>query len=585
MKFHSFLRSARRWSRLVALSALLLPGLAEADAPTAVALEIDAALTTLDADAFTDELHEKLDLLGLEGGPKLGTLRVRADGDAVELTFVPNEGASVTRRLEATEGGLDPRTLAFAASHLVRDEASEILAGLQTEPSVQIEEPEQPAPVEAPEEPAVAEEPPPPPADPFACAGGRRIPIGVDFAPFVGTSSAAPDGVRSISFNLVGGHAKGLDGFELGLGFNYESDFACGMQIAGGANIVGGPVRGLQLAPVNVAGPVRGAQIGVVDVSAGDIFGAQIGTVSVGGGSVEGAQIGIVAIASGSVNGAQIGMLDITGDDIHGTQIGIGNIIGGDIRGTQIGIGNIVGGSTEGSQIGVGNIVGGDAKRLQMGVGNVTGGNVTGLQLGVGNIAGGDVDGAQIAVLNIAGGRVSKTQVGIFNYADEVDAPVGMFSVVRRGRTSIEAWGTADGIASVGIRHGGRHVHNVIGLDLPLGVEDTSWGFTFGIGTRVPFTERLHLDIDLLFTTLANESGHPYDDGAPQKYRLLFDFGYALGDGFGIFGGPSIDVARVENAKLSSPPWGSISLHEGKHPVHITPGLTIGARYDVQRIE
>ncbi len=573
MKSFLLLRSAHSLSRLAALSALLLPALATAAAPSALVLDIDAELTDLDADAFANELHEKLELLGLEEGPQLGTLHIRADGDAIELTFVPNEGQSITRRIETAEGGFDPRTLAFAASHLVRDEASEILAGLQTEPAVRVEEPVEPEdqlPAEEPQEPMVTEEPPPPPVDAFACAGGRRIAFGVDFAPSVGTSSAAPDAVRNVSINLVGGRAKGLDGFELALGFNYESDFACGLQIAGGANIVGGPVRGLQLAPVNIAGPVRGAQIGVVDVATGDISGAQIGTVTVGSGSVKGAQIGVVAIAGGSIDGAQIGALGITG---------------GDVRGTQLGMSNIVGGSTEGSQIGISNIVGGDAKRLQMGVANITGGNVSGLQLGVANIASGDVDGVQISVANIAGGRVSKTQVGIFNYADDVDAPVGIFSVVRRGRTSIEAWGTADGIASVGFRHGGRHVHNVIGLDLPLGVEDTSWGYTFGIGVRFPFTERLHLDLDLLFTTLANESGHPYDDGAPQKYRLVFDFGYVLGDGFGIFGGPSIDVARVENAQLSSPPWGSISLHGGKHPVHITPGLTFGARYDVQRIQ
>jgi len=583
MKSSSLFRTARRW-HLVALSALLFPALAHAEAPSSVALEVDPSLAGLDADVFADELREKLDLLGLEGGPKRGTIRVQADGEAVVLTYVNTEGANVTRRVERTEGGIDPRTLAFAASHLVRDEASEILAELRTEPVVHKESPTEAEEAVAVEEPAAAPVETTPANDVFSCKGGRRIAVGVDFAPYVGTSSAAPDAVRIVSFNLIGGHARGLDGFELGSVFNHVSDFACGVQLAGAANLVGGPVRGLQLAPVNIAGPVRGAQIGMIDISSGDVSGAQVGVLAVGGGSVNGSQIGIASIAGGDVNGAQIGVASILGGSISGTQLGVGNVVGGDVKGTQIGVGNVIGGSSTGSQIGVGNIVGGDANRLQMGVGNVTGGNVSGLQLGVGNFAGGDVDGVQIAVANIAGGRVSATQIGVFNYADDVDAPIGLVNVVRRGRTSLEVAGSFDGIASVGVRHGGRYVHSILGADLPFGVDDSPWGFTLGIGARVPFSERVHLDIDLLMTSLADPDGNPFADESPQKYRLLFDVGYALGEGFGVFGGPSVDVVRVENGPLPTALWGTHSLHEGKHRVHITPGLTLGARYDVQRI-
>lgn len=568
-------RTTRRFYPAL-LSAWLLPAVAHGEAPSSLALEIDPSLTALDAQAFAEELREKLDLLGLEGGPNLGTLAVRADGDAITLTFVPNEGPSITRRIEPTDGRFDPETLAFAASHLVRDEASEILESLSNQPSGEAEataEAKAALPAEEAEpvrstEPEVAKEPPPPPAA-IGCNGGRRIGFGFDFAPYVGTSSGAPDAVRNVSFNMIGGRARGLDGFELGIGFNYETDFACGLQIAAGANVVGGPVRGLQLAPIDIAGPVRGAQVGVVNVSKGDVDGAQVGAVNILGGTVRGAHVGVVAIAGGSASGAQIGGVAI---------------VGGDVRGTQIGVSNIVGGSFEGSQIGVSNITAGDAKRLQMGTANIAGGKVSGVQLGAANVAGGEVEGAQIGVANFAGGRVSTTQIGVFNYAEEADAPIGILSIVRRGRTSIELSGSADGIASFGVRHGGRYLHNVVGVDLPLGVENSSWGYTFGLGGRIPMSERLHLDIDLLVTSLANGKGHPHADDSPTKYRILFDLGYALGEGFGIFGGPSVDLVRVEGGSLPKAPWGTSSLHEGTHRVHIAPGLTLGVRYDAQSI-
>lgn len=546
--------------------ALLVPSLAHGEPSAALPLDVDPSLTRIDEEALRTQIHEQLDLSSLSNADeRLGTLLVRNEGEQVAVVFVTKDGRVISRKVDLPDDPeLASRTLAFAASNLVRDEASEILASL--------------APLPAPEpEPVSEPEPPPPPAStpsgspiaPFNPCARATIPVGVDFAPFVGTSSAAPDAVRGFSLNFAGGYAKGLNGFELGIGANIESDFACGVQIAAGANIVSGPVHGLQLASLNIAGPVRGAQIGVVGISSGDVAGSQIG---------------VLTIAGGSVRGAQIGVVGVTGDSVRGTQIGVLGITGGDVKGSQLGVAHIAGGSVDGSQIGVANIVGGDAKRFQMGVLNLTGGNVDGFEIGVANIVGGNVDGVQLGVANITGGDVG-TQIGVFNYADDSDVSIGILNVIRRGRTSIEAWGTADGMASIGIRHGGRHVHNIIGAGIPFGNENSSWGFTLGFGTRLPLADKLHLDIDLLSTIFANRKGNPFtDDGMSSNYRLLFDFGYEIADRFGIFGGPSVDVlVSDKDRSLHAPPWGSIALHDGNTRVHITPGLTLGARYDVQK--
>lgn len=522
-RFHT-----RRLFRASLLFAFFLPALAHGQSAAALPLDIDPALESFDKDALRAELDRQLELskVAPDASKSLGTLLVRGQGQHPVLVFVTSDGRTITRKLELPEDrALATTTLAFAASNLVRDEAGEILAKLT------------PAPAPSPEPtPSPSPSPPPPP---FSCQGTRPIPVGIDFAPFIGTSSAAPDATRGFSFNFVGGYAEGLDGFEIGVGANIESKFACGVQIAAGANIVGGPVRGLQLATVNIAGPVRGSQIGVVDISSGDVSGSQIGVVSIAAGSMKGAQIGVVGVS------------------------------GGDVRGSQISVANVAGGRVDGAQIGVA---------------NVTGGGIDGVQIGVANTAAGDVDGLQIGVANIASGKVRDTQIGVFNYADENDAPIGLVNVVRNGRTSLEAWGTADGTASIGVRHGGRVVHNVVGVGVPFAAEGSSWGFTLGLGARVPIADKIHLDIDLLTTTLANRKGNPFSEYAPHNYRLAFEVGYELADRFGVFGGPSVDVLLSHrDTEITSPPWGSISLHEGKERVHITPGLTLGVRYDVQR--
>jgi hypothetical protein len=71
-------------------------------------------------------------------------------------------------------------------------------------------------------------------------------------------------------FNLAGyvGDAVGVDGAPAAKAPAASPWGLDGAQVAGGANVVVGPARGVQIAPINVAtGPVRGVQIGVVNVA------------------------------------------------------------------------------------------------------------------------------------------------------------------------------------------------------------------------------------------------------------------------------------------------------------------------------
>jgi hypothetical protein len=130
--------------------------------------------------------------------------------------------------------------------------------------------------------------------------------VGVDLLPMVGMSSyrVTREAVRGFSLNLAGGLSRGLHGLEIGGALNLQRSFACGLQIAGAVNVVLGPVRGLQIAPVNVAlGRVDGVQIGVVNV-ARDVRGVQLGLLNISREAV--APIGLLSIVKRGRTGVHV---------------------------------------------------------------------------------------------------------------------------------------------------------------------------------------------------------------------------------------------------------------------------------------
>ena len=99
--------------------------------------------------------------------------------------------------------------------------------------------------------------------------------------PSVGTNGKLGGKITNkFSFNLIGGYAYGLNGFELGGVFNLLSDTMRGLQIAGFGNVVGGKIKGVQVAgAVNYChDSVKGVQIsGAVNMARGNVNGLQIG--------------------------------------------------------------------------------------------------------------------------------------------------------------------------------------------------------------------------------------------------------------------------------------------------------------------
>src|SRR5262249_31047725 len=112
----------------------------------------------------------------------------------------------------------------------------------------------------------------------------REVVVGADLAPGAGTSAfQGTSAIRTISLNPLAGLSRGLRGLELSGLLGVDRAFACGVQVAGGLNLVGGPVEGLQLAGgVNVAaGALHGVQAAGGYNHARGVRGQQLGVVNV----------------------------------------------------------------------------------------------------------------------------------------------------------------------------------------------------------------------------------------------------------------------------------------------------------------
>ncbi|MDC3962333.1 hypothetical protein [Polyangium jinanense] len=355
---------------------------AEEPAGSAVVLVVEGLPWDVDPEAVRAaigrEIGKPVVLSGAAPAGKASFVLRGEGGRRVTLTYrAGGEGASVGRTIDLPD---DPdrtaETLALLAGNLARDEAAELAALLgkrpEDNPAAAPSEAEAPreAPSDAPVEPPPvaetneppAQEPPAkaaPPENPHAPRKAAPAPVsapaagppatptrtpsleelapcwrhdatqffaGANVLPRVGMStSRGSNVVHNVSANFLAGYATGLDGLEVGLGLNIEREFACGVQLTAVANIVAGPVRGVQAASgFNFASSLRGVQLGAIDIAAGPVFGMQMGALGIAG-DVVGAQIGALNIAGGAVSGVQMGAVNVAAGPVKGVQLGLVN--------------------------------------------------------------------------------------------------------------------------------------------------------------------------------------------------------------------------------------------------------------------
>lgn len=382
---------------------------------------------------------------------------------------------------------------------------------------------------ESPAEAPAPEVTPPPLESPMAAAAASEPAYEVypfNFQVVPGLALSGSDGSRveqHFALDLIGGKVARLDGLELATLFAWESESASGVQLSGLFGVVEGPVSGAQLsAGVSIAtGPATGAQLATAVSVAEDVTGIQ------GAGGVN------VSRALTGVQGA--GGLNIASGDVLGMQAAGGV--------------------------------------------NIALTRVTGVQLAGGvNVTDGDVVGLQGAPLNVTTGRVRGVQLGVINYAEDVDAPIGILSIVKNGQLHMDVWGSDAVPAAMALRIGGKYVYNLFALGTnPIG-DQTKWMLGWGIGGHIPVAgETWFVDIDLL-TWHINE-GDQFTTELNLLSQVRVTAGWRASERFALFGGVTANVltSRVSDGSDWRLVDFSSSTHNGTD-VRGWPGFLLGIR-------
>jgi hypothetical protein len=182
--------------------------------------------------------------------PGLGRLEIAVDQGTVRVAYHPAAGTVIERTLALPIEQADRiQLIAFVATNLVRDQASEVLGGLPNIP------------------------PPPPPPLAQKTTAARYLPFSIGLVPPLTLDRAFGERV-TVGFGL---HAV--------MGWTDSTNIA---SISGAVDVVSGDMTGAQIGGAAAAtlGHARGIQLGgAVSLARGSLFGLQVGgAASVAGG-------------------------------------------------------------------------------------------------------------------------------------------------------------------------------------------------------------------------------------------------------------------------------------------------------------
>lgn len=308
--------------------------------------------------------------------------------------------------------------------------------------------------------------------------------------------------INRFSFNVLGGYANGVDGFELGGLFNIDKQKVRGLQIAGIGNLVGGTTSGLQIG-------------------------------------------GISNIVGDTTNGLQIG--------------GINNFVRGHFYGVQIsGVSNVVTKGFDGFQLaGINNFVRTSSRGLQIsGINNVVMDTLYGGQIaGIGNWARRGVNRCQISgIVNLAYINTGVQFTGIYNHCRVNDgiqlglintsisgtgAALGLVSYCKEGYRSTEISSNEVGSLQVNFKTGVNKLYNIYSLGINF-IDRPRIMIGLGLGTKWHAGRIFSISNELVSYLVQFENFDSFQGNHFHRYQLTFDFRFAKW--FTFFLGPSANL-------------------------------------------
>ncbi|MBZ4407407.1 caspase domain-containing protein [Myxococcus faecalis] len=317
-----------------------------------------------------------------------------------------------------------------------------------------------------------------------------------------------------------------------------------------------------------------------------------------GGGGLNHLALGGLAVRSFQLRGVGVaGGLGWVDGTMEGAQVaGIANVTGGEVLGLQLAVGgNLAFGGATGAQMAaivnyserafsglqlsvVGNRADEQMQGSQLAVGVNMVERLTGAQVGLFNLAG-SVSGAQVGFINVAG-NVKGVQLGLINIADDVSVPIGLLSLVRKGRIAFEIWADEVSPLSVGVKYGSRTVHVIASAGVSPWKDSWRTFKSLGVGVHLPVgaADRYYVDLDL---SLGGWTPQLFEEGRPNNlYRLRASFGWELKRRFAVFGGLSLNAYKPPEEDPDQdvtwmPQW---QTGRGASGTRMWPGLFLGVR-------
>lgn len=372
----------------------------------------------------------------------------------------------------------------------------------------------------------------------------------------------APQYSAKYSLNIIAGYHGALDGYEVGI-VNINREYAEGLQV-GVLNATGGDMAGLNLASlVNFArDDMQGLQFaGLGNVSEGYVQGLQFaGLANVGVEGIQGLQFA--------------GIANIAGRDIQGIQgAGILNAGTGDIQGIMMsGIGNFSTGYAQGI--------------LMSGILNIAN-EIQGISMsGILNVAT-DMQGIQLAgVANIAQ-RAEGVQIGLVNIGEDFEGvPVGLISLYGNGRKNVDVWVSDGGFTNVGLKLGTMDIYNMISFGYNSLLNDKDlWSFGWSIGAHTPLEEAWDNERFRGYFRMRDFSIQSFQDEDDDIWKSsMYSFRYLLGkevgNGFGIYAGPSLNLLVKDEEDQRDYTWYSIfDANRGDRDFKFWIGLSAGIQF------
>ena len=297
--------------------AVEVDGEAPRHAPLPHALsEVDARTFAAVAASLVDEVHAP---------PRPIRVRVRVEVEGEGLV-VEQGSATVTARGQSATAAIPSEAANPTETNTEvivvepQDLEADVLEEVEDAPAIEVA-PESPPAVFVPGSAA-------PPED-----GGideTRVWLGADIAPFVGSSIRFRGReTRTLSIGLIGAYSGAVEGLGASVGVNITRNDMRGAAVAGGGNIAGGDLTGVQLATgFNWARHVHGIQVATgLNVATGQLEGVQASSgVNFARGG-RGLQVGMVNVSRGELRGLQLGLVNVS--DGSSFAAGLVNVVRG----------------------------------------------------------------------------------------------------------------------------------------------------------------------------------------------------------------------------------------------------------------